>query len=163
LIRSADHLVQVLRKPVDCERLSHRSQTGFIGVTTEEHTTPMFRSTVAIRLFAPVLSSLLVMSFSNASTTPSLHLMPIAVPPFSTALAAYSTLHLSVRYSGVPSGRSRMPGSFYRLVRRPSSTSHSLCLSKSVMAKPVSGVVSREETLKLSWSYFRTQSPAYIP
>lgn len=54
-------------------------------------TTPMFRSTVAIRLFAPAFKSLLVMIFSTARTTPSLHLMPIAVPPFSTALTAYST------------------------------------------------------------------------
>jgi hypothetical protein len=54
-------------------------------------TTPIFLSTVAIRLFAPGFSSLLVTSFSSASTTPSLHLMPIAVPPFSTALSAYST------------------------------------------------------------------------
>jgi hypothetical protein len=54
-------------------------------------TMPMFRSTVAILLFAPALSSLLVTSFSSASTTPSLHLIPTAVPPFSTALTAYST------------------------------------------------------------------------
>ena len=54
-------------------------------------TMPMFRSTVAIRLFAPDLSSLLVTSFSRASTMPSLHRMPMAVPPFSTALTAYST------------------------------------------------------------------------
>jgi hypothetical protein len=46
----------------------------------------MFLSTVAILLFAPGLSSLLVTSFSSASTTPSLHRMPTAVPPFSTAL-----------------------------------------------------------------------------
>lgn len=52
---------------------------------------PMFRSTVDIRLFAPALSSLLVTSFSRASTTPSLHRIPMAVPPFSTALTAYST------------------------------------------------------------------------
>lgn len=31
------------------------------------------------------------MIFSTASTTPSLHLIPMAVPPFSTALTAYST------------------------------------------------------------------------
>jgi hypothetical protein len=54
-------------------------------------TMPMLRSTVAILLFAPGLSSLLVTSFSRASTTPSLHFMPTAVPPFSTALTAYST------------------------------------------------------------------------
>lgn len=52
---------------------------------------PILRSTVAIRLFAPGFSSLLVMSFSSASTMPSLHRMPMAVPPFSTALTAYST------------------------------------------------------------------------
>jgi hypothetical protein len=57
----------------------------------EEPTTPMCLSTVAILLFALGLSSLLVTSFSNAMTTPSLHLMPTAVPPFSTALTAYST------------------------------------------------------------------------
>jgi hypothetical protein len=55
---------------------------------------PMFLSTVAILLFAPGLSSLLVTSFSSASTTPSLHRMPTAVPPFSTALTAYSTWKL---------------------------------------------------------------------
>lgn len=59
-----------------------------------DETMPMFRSTVAILLFAPALSSLLVTSFSSASTTPSLHLMPTAVPPFSTALTAYSTWKL---------------------------------------------------------------------
>jgi hypothetical protein len=52
---------------------------------------PMLRSTVAIRLFAPALSSLLETIFSRASTMPSLHRMPMAVPPFSTALTAYST------------------------------------------------------------------------
>lgn len=51
----------------------------------------MFRSTVAILLFASFFWSLEVTSFSMASTTPSLHRMPIAVPPFSTALCAYST------------------------------------------------------------------------
>lgn len=52
---------------------------------------PTWRSTVAILLLAPGFKSLLVMIFSTASTTPSLHRMPIAVPPFSTALTAYST------------------------------------------------------------------------
>lgn len=56
-----------------------------------DDTTPTFLSTVAMRLLAPGLSSLLLMIFSTASTTPSLHLMPIDVPPFSTALTAYST------------------------------------------------------------------------
>lgn len=55
------------------------------------YTTPMFRSTVAILLFAPGLRSLLDMIFSTARTTPSLHRIPIAVPPFSTAFTAYST------------------------------------------------------------------------
>jgi hypothetical protein len=58
---------------------------------SNKHTTPMFLSTVAILLLAPALRSLLVTSFSRAMTTPSLHLMPTAVPPFSTALTAYST------------------------------------------------------------------------
>ena len=61
------------------------------GREAVKHTTPMFLSTVAIRLFALGFNSLLVTSFSRARTTPSLHLMPIAVPPFSTALTAYST------------------------------------------------------------------------
>lgn len=52
---------------------------------------PMLRSTVAIRLLAPFLRSLLLMIFSRARTTPSLQRMPIAVPPFSTAFWAYST------------------------------------------------------------------------
>jgi hypothetical protein len=34
------------------------------------------------------------MIFSTASTTPSLHRMPIEVPPFSTAFMAYSTWKL---------------------------------------------------------------------
>jgi hypothetical protein len=51
----------------------------------------MFLSTVAIRLFALGLRSLLDTSFSRARTTPSLHRIPIAVPPFSTAFRAYST------------------------------------------------------------------------
>ena len=54
-------------------------------------TIPILRSTVAILRFAPAFSSLLVIIFSVASTMPSLHLMPIQVPPFSTALTAYST------------------------------------------------------------------------
>lgn len=60
----------------------------------ERRTMPMFLSTVCIRLLAPGLSSLLVVSFSSASTTPSLQRMPTAVPPFSTAFAAYSTWKL---------------------------------------------------------------------
>jgi hypothetical protein len=54
-------------------------------------TAPICLSIVAIRLFAPGFSSLLVMTFSTASTTPSLQRMPMEVPPFSTALTAYST------------------------------------------------------------------------
>jgi len=60
-------------------------------VSVATHTAPTCLSTVAIRLFASFFSSLLDTSFSNAKTTPSLHLMPIAVPPFSTAFTAYST------------------------------------------------------------------------
>ena len=46
---------------------------------------------VAMRLLAPGFSSLDVMTFSTARTTPSFARMPIEVPPFSTALTAYST------------------------------------------------------------------------
>lgn len=46
---------------------------------------------VAIRLLALGFSSLLEMTFSIARTTPSLHRIPTDVPPFSTALTAYST------------------------------------------------------------------------
>ena len=59
-----------------------------------ELTTPTLRSTVAMRLFAPAFSNLLEMIFSTASTTPSLHRIPTAVPPFSTAFTAYSTWKL---------------------------------------------------------------------
>lgn len=65
-----------------------------VFVVKMSRTMPMFRSTVAIRLFELGLSNLLETSFSSASTTPSLHFMPIAVPPFSTALMAYSTWKL---------------------------------------------------------------------
>jgi hypothetical protein len=54
-------------------------------------TAPICLSIVAIRLFAPGFNSLLEMTFSTARTTPSLHRMPMEVPPFSTALTAYST------------------------------------------------------------------------
>lgn len=54
-------------------------------------TTPRCLSMVAMRLLAPGFSSLDVMTFSTARTTPSLARMPIEVPPFSTALTAYST------------------------------------------------------------------------
>jgi hypothetical protein len=54
----------------------------------------MCRSTVAIFLFASGFRSLLDSGFSSASTTPSLQRMPMAVPPFSAALLAYSTWKL---------------------------------------------------------------------
>jgi hypothetical protein len=54
-------------------------------------TAPICLSIVAMRLLAPGFSSLLEMTFSTARTTPSLHRMPMEVPPFSTALTAYST------------------------------------------------------------------------
>ncbi|KAL2183881.1 hypothetical protein L209DRAFT_469203 [Thermothelomyces heterothallicus CBS 203.75] len=47
-----------------------------------------------MRLLALGLSSLDVMIFSTASTMPSLHRIPIDVPPFSTAFTAYSTWKL---------------------------------------------------------------------
>ena len=47
-----------------------------------------------MRLFAPGLSSLLVTNFSTAKMTPSLQRSPMDVPPFSTALTAYSTWKL---------------------------------------------------------------------
>jgi len=59
-----------------------------LGVT---HTIPICLSTVDIRLFDVPTNSFDMTSFSTARTTPSLHLKPIAVPPFSTAFAAYST------------------------------------------------------------------------
>jgi hypothetical protein len=52
---------------------------------------PMLRSTVAIFLFASDFNNLLERGFSRASTTPSLQRIPMAVPPFSAALMAYST------------------------------------------------------------------------
>lgn len=98
-------------------------------------TMPMFRSTVAIRLFAPALSSLLVTSFSSASTTPSLHRMPTAVPPFSTALTAYSTWFCERgRRRGACNTEAGVPGSCGRRARRPNWTSRSLCLWTSIEA-----------------------------
>lgn len=41
------------------------------------------------------------MIFSTAKTTPSLHRMPIAVPPFSTAFTAYSTYDGTESVSGM--------------------------------------------------------------
>lgn len=52
---------------------------------------PEFLSTVAIRLFVSGFRSLDEMIFSQARTTPCLVRMPTQVPPFSTALTAYST------------------------------------------------------------------------
>ena len=87
----------------------------------------MFLSTVAILLFAPAFSSLLVTSFSSARTTPSLHLIPTAVPPFSTALTAYSTweseLGRSSRWT-----RETVPGSCGHRGRRRSWTGRNPCL-----------------------------------
>ena len=54
----------------------------------------MWLSTEAILLFAPGFMSFEGMIFSTAKTTPSLHRMPMDVPPFSTALTAYSTWKL---------------------------------------------------------------------
>lgn len=95
-------------------------------------TAPMFLSIVDIRLFASFLSSLLLTSFSSASTTPSLHLMPMAVPPFSTALTAYSTC-LSFSQRPAEAKGSGEPGSFGRLARRRNWTGRSPCLSTSAM------------------------------
>jgi len=47
-----------------------------------------------MRLLALGLSSLEATTFSTASTTPSRQRMPTEVPPFSTALTAYSTWKL---------------------------------------------------------------------
>lgn len=55
---------------------------------------PKCLSTVAMRLLAPCLSSLDVITFSAANTMPSLQRMPIEVLPFSTAFMAYSTWKL---------------------------------------------------------------------
>lgn len=59
-----------------------------------ELTAPIWESTVAIRLLAPDFWSLDATTFSTARTTPSLQRMPMDVPPFSTALTAYSTWKL---------------------------------------------------------------------
>ena len=47
-------------------------------------------SIVKTRRFEPSTSIFDSLGFSTPITTPSLHLMPTAVPLFSTALAAYS-------------------------------------------------------------------------
>ena len=69
-------------------------------------TMPMLRSTVAMRLLAPGLSSFEVTSFSRARTTPSRHRSPTQVPPFSTALTAYSTWKLRPSGENVELARS---------------------------------------------------------
>jgi len=84
--RNADHRGLDQKRPVNRCKLRADGLEELIALTT-----PMFLSTVAILLFAPGFNNLLVMIFSVASMTPSLHLMPIQVPPFSTALTAYST------------------------------------------------------------------------
>lgn len=56
-----------------------------------EVTTPAFLSRVAILLLAPGFCSLDEMIFSHANTTPCFVRIPMQVPPFSTALTAYST------------------------------------------------------------------------
>ena len=56
-----------------------------------ELTRPALRSTVAILLLLPGFRSLDVMIFSQAKTTPYFVLIPMQVPPFSTAFTAYST------------------------------------------------------------------------
>src|SRR4051794_20251687 len=83
LRRSGDRRGEDLRRPAATVSLH------FPWLVSCPFTMPMFLSTVAILLFAFGLSSLLVTSFSNASTTPSLHRIPTAVPPFSTAFTAY--------------------------------------------------------------------------
>lgn len=84
------HLVEVLRRPVMTPVSLRNPHMSDIHVLTM----PIFSSTVMMRLFASFFNSLDVTSFSNARTTPSLHLMPTDVPPFSTAFTAYSTWKL---------------------------------------------------------------------
>jgi len=91
---------------------------------------PIFLSTVAILLFAPAFNNLLLTSFSRARTTPSLHLMPTAVPPFSTALTAYSTCLDKLPGRGGLTLHG-VPESCGHRARRQSWTGHSLCLLKS--------------------------------
>jgi hypothetical protein len=86
----------------------------------------MFRSTVAIFLFASGFSSLLESGFSRASTTPFLQRIPMAVPPFSAAFMAYSTF--AHQYKRPERGAEEVLGSFGRRERRRSSSSRSLCL-----------------------------------
>lgn len=70
-------------------------------------TIPMCLSTVLILLLLPGTSSLLPISFSTARTTPSLQRKPIAVPPFSTALVAYSTCRTSTFHPAIHTGSSQ--------------------------------------------------------
>src|SRR5436190_19736756 len=86
LRQSVGHQARGLRRPM-AARVTRANEQEEIGSPT----TPICLSIVAIRLFASGFSSLLVITFSRARTTPSLHLMPIEVPPFSTAFTAYST------------------------------------------------------------------------
>ena len=87
---------------------------------------PMFRSTVAIFLFASGFSSLLESGFSRASTTPFLQRMPMAVPPFSAALMAYSTFAHQHRWQATRA--EHLLESFGHRERRRSLLSRSLCL-----------------------------------
>ena len=52
---------------------------------------PVCLSTVKMRRFDPSTISFESFCFSTPITTPSTHLMPMAVPELSTALVAYST------------------------------------------------------------------------
>lgn len=67
------------------------AKTLFFPRLSKARTMPTWRSAVVIFLFAPGFRSLLVTIFSTARTTPSLHRIPMMVPPFSTAFMAYST------------------------------------------------------------------------
>ena len=92
--RNGGRPVLILKKPAQCPSVWLR-RARYSGLGFRRRTTPTFLSTVAILLFAPGFNSLLLMIFSTANTTPSLHLMPIDVPPFSTAFTAYSALRRS--------------------------------------------------------------------
>lgn len=70
----------------------------------------MCLSTVLILLLLPGTSSLLPMSFSTARTIPSWQRKPIAVPPFSTALVAYSTCRTSTSHPAIHARSSRRCG-----------------------------------------------------
>jgi hypothetical protein len=89
-------------------------------------TMPMFRSTVAIFLFASGFSSLLESGFSRARTTPFLQRMPMAVPPFSAAFMAYSTF--AHQHKRQATRAERLLESFGHRERRRSLLSRSLYL-----------------------------------